>query len=135
MLPVRAAGHRHFGAALGQVGHRRKGLADQSKENLMRPTQQQQITGLRNVLRRSTPMHPTAVRIADHTRKFPDQRHKSVAGARQAFVDARAIQEFKAPGTCDGVGRRGGNDRQLCLRLGQSHLDVEPGLPTALQTV
>ena len=36
-------------------------------------------------------MHPAAMGLTDNATELPDQRHKGVAGACEAFVDTRAI--------------------------------------------
>ena len=95
VLAVGAAGDRHLGAALGEIGHRRERIADQAEENAVRLAQHQQIAGLGDVLRRRPPMHPAAMRLADDAAEFPDQRHDRVAGAGKALVDAGAVEEFE----------------------------------------
>ena len=135
VLAVRSAGHRHVRAALGEIGHRGQRLADQAKEHAMRLAQHQQIAGLGDVLRRRTPVHPAAVLLAHHARQLPDQRHDGVAGAGEALVDARAIQQFQPRRARDRLGGIGGDDAEFGLRAGQRDLDVQPGLPAVLQPV
>src|SRR5262245_7203969 len=135
MLAMGAGRDRHLGTTLGEVGHRQQRFADQANDNCVRLAQKQEITGLRDVLRRCTPVHPAAMGITDHARQLPNKRHKSVAGARKARIDARAIQQLKPCSSRDGCRRLGWNDRELCLRPRQRHFDVEPGLPAALLRV
>ena len=70
-------------------------LADQAQEDRVRLAQHQKVAGLRDVLRGGAPMHPAAMRLADDAAELPDQRHERVAGAREAFVDARAVQQLE----------------------------------------
>jgi len=58
-----------------------------------------------------------------------------VAGAREALVDARAVEQFKMRGVPNRCGRALGYDPQLLLRAGQRRLDVEPSLPAVLELV
>ena len=95
VLAVGAAGHRHVGAALGEIGHRGQRLADLAQEDRVRLAQHQKVAGLRDVLRRGAPMHPAAMRLADDAAELPDQRHERVAGAGEALVDARAVQQLE----------------------------------------
>ena len=77
-------------------------------------------------------MHPTAMRLADHAAELPDQGHEGVARAREAFVDARAIQQLYPGRARD---RRGGliwDDAEFGLCLGQRNFNVKPGLPAVL---
>ena len=101
----------------------------------MRLAQHQQVAGLGDVLRRRTPVHPAAVLLADHARQLPDQRHDGVAGAGEALVDARAIEQLQPRGARDRLGGIGGDDAEFGLRAGQRDLDVQPGLPAVLQPV
>ena len=75
------------------------------------------------------------MRLADHAAELPDQRHDGVAGAREAFVDARAIEQLQSGSPRDRLGRIVRNDAQLRLRPGERDLDVEPGLPAVLQAI
>ena len=95
VLAVGAAGQRHVGAALGEVGHRRQHLADLAQEDAVRLAQHQQIAGLGDVLRGGAPVHPAAMRLADDPAELPDQRHDGVAGAGEALVDAGAVHQVK----------------------------------------
>jgi len=52
-----------------------------------------------------------------------------VAGAREPFVDACAIEQFEARRASDRFSRALGNDAQLLLRPGECRLDIEPSLP------
>ena len=97
--------------------------------------QHQQIAGLGNVLRGGAPMHPAAMRFADDAAEFPDQRHDRVAGAREAFVDARPVHQLQPRLRGDRLGRVGRNDAELGLRAGQRGLDVEPRLPAIFQPI
>ena len=135
VLAVRAPGHRHLGAALGEIGHRSQRLADQPEEDAVRLPQHQQVAGLRDVLRRRAPVHPAAMLLADDARQFPDQRYDGVAGAGQALVDARAIQEFQPRGAGDCFGGVRRDDADFGLRAGQRDLHIEPGLPAVLQPI
>ena len=135
VLAVGAAGDRHLGAALGEVGRRPERLGDQTEEDAMRLAQHQQIAGLGDVLRRRPPMHPAAMRLADDPAEFPDQRHDRVAGAGEALVDAGAVEEFEMRRPRDRLGRRLRDDAELGLRLGQCRLDIEPGLPAVFLAI
>jgi len=135
VLAVSAAGDRHVGAALGEIGRRVQRVADQPQEDVMRLAQHKQIAGLGYVLRRRAPVHPAAMRLADDSRQFPDQRHDRVAGAREPLVDALAVEEVEAGGAGDSLGRFLRDDAELGLRAGQRDLDIEPGLPAVFLLV
>ena len=135
VLAVRAAGHRHVGGALGEIGHGGQHLADLAQEDRVRLAQHQKIAGLGDVLRGGAPMHPAAVRLADDAAEFPDQRHERVAGAGEAFVDARAVHQLEPRLGGDRLGRLGRDDAELGLGAGQRGLDIEPGLPAVLQAI
>ena len=92
VLAMGTTGDRHLGAAFGQIGHRRERSGDQAKEDPVSLTQHQQIAGLRDVLRRRPPMHPSTVWLADNPAELPDQRDDSVASACEPLVDARPIE-------------------------------------------
>ena len=135
VLAVRAAGDRHVGAALGEIGGGGQRVADQAQEDAVRLAQHQQVAGLRDVLRRRAPMHPAAMRLADDARQFPDQRHDRVAGAGEALVDALAVEQVEPRRGGDRLGRLVRDDAELGLRLGQRGLDIEPGLPAVFHAV
>jgi len=97
--------------------------------------QHQQVTGLGDVLRGGAPMHPAAMRFAHDAAEFPDQRDDRVAGAREAFVDARPVHQFQPCLRGDRIGRVGGDDAEFGLGAGQRGLDVEPCLPSVLQPI
>jgi hypothetical protein len=132
---VRAAGHRHIGRAFGKIGHGSQDLADLAQDDGMRLAQHQEVAGLRDVLRRGTPMHPAAVRLADDAAELPDQRHQRMAGAGKAFVDALAVHQLELRIRSNRLRRLGGNDAELGLGVGEGGLDVEPRLPAILQPV
>ena len=135
MLAVSAAGDRHVGAALGEIGHRQEGIADQAEQDPMRLAQYQQIAGLGDVLGRRTPMHPAAIWLAGDAGEFPDQRHDGVAGAGKALVDAGTVEQFEPGRARDRLRRPLGDDAEVLLRLSQRRLDLEPGLPAALLAI
>src|SRR5215471_11882129 len=97
--------------------------------------QYQQIAGLGDVLRGGTPMHPTAMGIADYPRQLPDERHQRVTRAREPLLDACAVEELQARRPRDRLGCCTGDDVELGLRFGERHLDVEPSLPARFQGV
>jgi hypothetical protein len=135
VLAMRAAGDGRVGRAFGKIGHRREQFPDLAEKDRMRLAQHQQVAGLGDVLGRRAPMHPTAVRLADHAAELPDQRHDGVAGACEALVDALAVEQRELRLGSDRLGCFGGDDAQLGLRPCQSGLDVEPGLPAVFQPV
>src|SRR5262245_18886020 len=135
VLTVCAASHRDLGAALSEIGHPGQRLADQTEENLVCLAQQQQISRLRNVLGRCAPMDPAAMWLPDHAGKLPNQRHERMSGALEPLLDARAVQQVEACRRGDGLGRFAWNDFELCLRVGQRRLDVEPSLPAVLACI
>ena len=135
VLAMGAAGHRHVGRALRQVGHGGQNLADLAQEDRVGLAQHQKVAGLGDVLRRGAPMHPAAMRFADDAAEFPDQRHDRVAGAGEAFVDARPVHQLELRLGRDRLGRVGRDDAQFCLGAGQRGLDVEPRLPAVLQAI
>jgi hypothetical protein len=135
MLAMRPARDRHVRAALGQIGRRKQRVRDQLQKNMMRLAQDDEVAGLRDVLRRRAPMHPAAMRLADDPRQFPDQRHNRVAGAREAFVDALAVEQFEACRARDRLGGLLRDDVELGLGARQRRLDIKPGLPTVLLLV
>jgi hypothetical protein len=75
------------------------------------------------------------MRLADDAREFPDERYDRVPGAREAFHDAPAVEEFEARGFFDLGCRLLRDDAQFGLRLGERRLDIEPGLPAVLLPV
>ena len=121
--------------ALGQIGHGGQDLADLAEEDRVRLAQHQQVAGLGDVLRRGAPMHPAAMRFADDAAEFPDQRDDGVAGAGEAFVDARAIHQLEPGLGGDRLGGVSWDDAELGLGAGQGGLDIEPGLPAVLQSI
>ena len=135
VLAVRAAGDRHVGAALGEIGRREQRIGDQFQENVMRLAQDQQVAGLRDVLRRCAPMHPAAMRLADDPRQLPHQRHDRMAGAGETLIDALAVEAAELCGAGDRLGGFLGDDAELGLGTGQRDLDIEPGLPAVLLLV
>jgi hypothetical protein len=135
VLAVGAAGQRHIGAPLGEIGHRRQHLGDLAPEDGVRLAQHQKVAGLGDVLRGRPPVHPAAVRLAHDAAELPDQRHDGVAGAGESLVDPGTVHEVQPGFRGDHLGRRGGNDPQVRLRPGQRDLDVEPGLPAVLQSI
>ena len=75
------------------------------------------------------------MRLADDAAELPHQRHERVAGAGEALVDARAVHQVELRRRGDRLGRLGGNDAELGLRVGQRRLDIEPGLPAVLHAI
>ena len=55
-----------------------------------------------------------------------------VAGAGEALVDARAVQQLEPRRGGDRLGRLVRDDAEFGLRAGQRDLDIEPGLPAVL---
>ena len=135
VLPVGARGNRHVGASLGQVGHGGEDVADQVPKDPMRLAQHQQVPGLGDVLRGRAPVHPAAMRFADDTAEFPDQRHQRVTGAGEAFVDARAVHQLEPGFHRDRVRRLARNDAEFRLGDRQGRLDIQPRLPAIFQTI
>ena len=62
-----------------------------AQEDIMGATQEEELTGLRDVLRRGTPVHVAAGVAVAHAVQLPDQRHERMAGARQAGMDVVQI--------------------------------------------
>ena len=135
VLAVGAGGDWHLRAALRQIRHRQQRFIDQALEDGMRLAQHQQISGLGDVLRCRAPMHPAAMRFADDMAEFPDQRHQSVAGAGEAFIDAGAIHQCQLRLRGNGVSGVLRNDSQFRLGVGERGFDIEPGLPAAFLAI
>src|SRR5207248_4920826 len=135
VLTVGAAGYRHVGALLGEIGGSEQRVADQPQEDAVRLAQDEEVAGLGDVLRRGAPMHPAAMRLADDPAQFPDQWHDRVAGAGETLVDTGAVEQVEPGGAHDRLGRFGRDDAELGLGAGQCRLDIEPGLPAVFQLV
>src|ERR1041384_1432541 len=101
----------------------------------MRLAENEEVAGLRDVLRRRAPMHPAAMRLANDPCQLPDQWHDRVAGARKTLVDALAVEAVEARCQCDRVGGLLRDDFELGLGARQRDLDIEPGLPAVLLAV
>src|SRR5215471_19547144 len=95
----------------------------------------QKVAGLRDVLGCRTPMHPSAMGLADDPAEFPDQGDDGVAGARQPLVDSRPVEQLQARRARDRLGRRLRDDAEFALRLGERGLDIEPSLPPVFPAV
>ena len=72
-------------------------------------------------------MHPAAL-VAAAFDERPDQRHERVLRRRDALAQLRQVVEARVRLGGDPLGRRGGDDADLGLGLGERALDVEPGL-------
>ncbi len=97
--------------------------------------QDQQITGLGDVLRRRAPMHPAAMRVADHARKLPHERNDGMTGAGKAFIDAGTIHLWKLRSGGDRLGCINRNDPKSGLCPSERDLYVQPGLPAVFQAI
>ena len=120
VLAVGAAGDRHVGAALGEVGGGAERVGDQAQEHAVRLAQHQKVAGLGDVLRRRAPMHPAAMRLADDAAQLPHQRHDGVAGAGKALVEAGAVHQLVMRRFDNRVGSFPGDDAELGLRLAKA---------------
>ncbi len=113
---------------LGEVGQQVKQGGQLSEEDRVCPTHQQKLSGLRDVLRRCTPVHVAAGVTVAHPVQLPDQRHQGVPGARQALLHGVHVEvrKFRLAGYLRGCLRR--DDVEFRLRLRQGGFDVQPSL-------
>ena len=58
-----------------------------------------------------------------------------MAGAGETLVDAGAVHVFQPGRPGDGLGRVSRDDAEFGLRLSQSDLDIQPGLPAVFQAI
>ena len=96
----------------------------------MRPPHQQELPGLRDVLRRRAPVHVAAGVAVAHPVQFPDQRHQGMPGARQALPHGVHVEVRKLRLASDLRGRLCRDDVEFRLCLCESGFDVQPSLVT-----
>ena len=92
VLAVGAPRQQHVFGALRQVGHGAQDGRQLCRKISMGATQQQELTGLRDVLRRGAPVHVAAGVALTDAVQLPDQRHERMAGARQSGVEVVQIE-------------------------------------------
>jgi hypothetical protein len=128
VLAVRAPGEQGVLGPLGEIGPGGQNRGELPQEDLVGPAHLEELAGLRDVLGGRAPVHVAAGVALTGAVQRPHQRDQRVSGARQPLPDRREIQEGEVRLANDLPRSRLGNDAQLALRLGESGLDVQPGL-------
>ena len=89
VLAVRASRQQHRLRASGEVGEDVEQRGQLLEEHLVRPAHEQELSRLRDVLRRRAPVHVAArVSVADPV-ELPDERHQRMTGLRQSGANRR----------------------------------------------
>ena len=125
---MRAARQQRVFGALGQRGEGGKHGGQLFQEDVVRLPDEQELSRLRDVLRRRAPMHiASSVPFTDPV-QFPDERHQRMARARQAGPHGLQIEIGEVRLARNLFGGAGRNDAQIGLRQGQGSFHIQPRL-------
>jgi hypothetical protein len=120
---MRTARGQHVGGVRGQVSGGRQHPGEQPQDPAVGRAQDQNVTGLRDVLRGRSPMHPSAMLASSHA-QLGDQSHQRVTGLGDATLNAPHVQVRQAGSRLDHRRRRGRDDPAFRLGRGQSSLHI-----------
>lgn len=135
VLAMGSGRHGHVMGALGEIRHRGERLPDQPEKRAVRPAEREHIPRLHDVLRRRTPVHPTARLGACDPGQLPHQGHDHVGGAPHSLRHPGLVEQLQVRRLGDRPCGRLRNHSLLRLGERQRRFDIQPGLPSGAQLV
>ena len=131
VLAVRSSRRQHARGALGQVCGGAEHPGQQPQDLPVGLAQHQNVTGLRDVLRGRSPVHPPPMLTSRHG-QLGDQGHQRMAGLGDATLDPGHVQARQPGRRRYRLRRRNRNDPALRLGRRQGSLHIQPALPAVL---